>query len=180
MNRIRFPRNLKPGRPCPLCGVIMRERHGSKPDSLTYDHILPRERGGTLSMHGYAHCRGIGGPTRNRRIVCKHCNELLGQCGHCIGALACVRAVMTADAPPRSERSVLKAWGMYAVAKAASPETRRQDRPTATPGAREAVAVARAVDSIGLDEFCWPADTAARRVWNLATLARKYQGPVKA
>ena len=37
-----------------------------------------------------------------------------------------------------------------------------------------------AVDGIGLNEFVFPAETAAARVWNLATLRRRYVGPVAA
>jgi hypothetical protein len=47
--------------------------------------------------------------------------------------------------------------------------------------AREAVRIGMVVDKIGANEFVWPADTAAKRVWNLATLAKGgYRGPTPA
>ena len=134
------------------------------------------------------------GDTRNRRIICRGCNTRLGTCGHCVGALGCIYAVA---APNGDAGAVIWRWGMGAVATAIpgrwergveplafrdpahwedGPEPR--SRPTAYPHAAERVAIARVIDAIGLDEFVFPAETAAARVWNLATLARRYSGPV--
>jgi hypothetical protein len=48
--------------------------------SISKDHILPQEWGG--NDH----------PT-NLRQCCRECNELRARAGHCVGVLACVRAV---------------------------------------------------------------------------------------
>jgi hypothetical protein len=70
-------------------------------DAPTRDHILPKERGGKLLMHG---------DTRNARIICAACNYLLGACFHCVGVAACVRSV-AADERQNPYR-VIRAWGI--------------------------------------------------------------------
>lgn len=54
-------------------------RRGGSPERLTLDHIIPR---------------ALGGPNvaENLRPLCKLCNVTLPMVGHCVGALACVRA----------------------------------------------------------------------------------------
>ncbi len=166
-------RDAAVGTPCPLCGVTMTVP-SHRPSAVSRDHILPRERGGRFVIHG---------DTRNRRLICVGCNGRLGTCGHCVGALACVYAV----SGPTSPLAVIQAWGMGVVASSITgpwtrpaaewdlPPAPKEPRPDAFPHAAARVAIARAVDRIGLPEFIFPAETAAARVWNLA---RKYDGPV--
>lgn len=35
----------------------------------------------------------LRGKVRNIRYLCAECNELRAACGHCIGAVACIRAI---------------------------------------------------------------------------------------
>ena len=95
---------------------------GTKDRSATKDHILPRSRrefhGGNVVMH---------------IIVCYHCNNLRATCGHCWGAVACVRAVAV-KRPENGSRApefhVAAAWGMARIGIAAEPQ-RKAGRPAA-------------------------------------------------
>jgi hypothetical protein len=158
---------LQPGDPCPICHVRMTT-YGD--DGISRDHILPRSWGGLFEMFG-----GV----RNKRIMCRRCNVQLATCGHCIGALACLRSVALAQDVPPSR--LIRKWCMGVVAAGipspGQPSNAKRGA-SAYPHADQRVAIARAIDRIGLGEFVFPAETAAARVWNLATLARRYQGPV--
>lgn len=129
----------------PRCGWPMhpRRNHADRPSQ---DHILPRSRGGTDVLHG---------DTRNTVIMCQGCNERRGKCFHCWAVVACVKDVA------RSELTdfwtVWRAWGL------------NHQQQAAVPSERTTLAM---VERIGLDEFVYPADTAAKRVWNLASLMR--------
>ena len=83
--------------------------------------------------------------------------------------VACVRAVAETEGVP--ERVIRAQWIGPTWPDVVSATARRRV-------SAQRVAVARAVDRIGLDEFVFPAETAAARVWNLATLRRRYDGPV--
>ena len=165
---------LQPGDPCPICHVRMTT---DGDDGISRDHILPRSWGGLFEMFG-----GV----RNKRIMCRRCNVQLATCGHCIGALACLRSVALAQDVPLSR--LIRKWRMGVVAAGIrSPGQRANEEwqpsgakrgTSAYPHADQRVAIARAIDRIGIGEFVFPAETAAARVWNLATLARRYQGPV--
>jgi hypothetical protein len=81
-------------------------KHQHNPQSISRDHIRPRAWGGDDTAE-------------NRRLCCKSCNENRGTCGHCIGALACVRAV--ARDPRRhnpSVRQLIRNWKLGAIGRA--------------------------------------------------------------
>lgn len=88
--------------PCPSCGHAMsisaRGHSSNSPYRRTRDHILPRERGGLGVMYG---------DTRNIRIMCARCNGILADCFHCVGALACVRAVASNE-PSAKQITVIR------------------------------------------------------------------------
>jgi len=69
---------------CRLCGINMK-RGGRNPGKCTriasYDHILPKARGG-------------GDDRSNLRVCCRLCNQALTSVDACAGALACIRAVI--------------------------------------------------------------------------------------
>lgn len=71
----RFPRPL-----CPYCKNPMSPSRKPAQQSRTRDHILPREWGGTDAAD-------------NIRKVCTTCNGLRALAAHCVGVLACARAV---------------------------------------------------------------------------------------
>jgi hypothetical protein len=86
-------------RRCPYCGRAIRgwETGAHNEWAATRDHIFPKAWGGANTAD-------------NIRIVCNACNVLRGAAGHCLGALACVRAV--AGAGYRSEIAILRAWAL--------------------------------------------------------------------
>ena len=92
---------------CPICGVVMPQQPGTNTSAYMFrrsaDHILPQSRGGRKKIHG---------DTKNTRIVCQTCNELLACCGHCIGAMACVRAVTRTMGPVKfpDKRMAMRWW----------------------------------------------------------------------
>lgn len=153
----------KDGALCRLCGSRMTV---SGEHRASADHILPKERGGSFRMfpdRPRAEAPQDRGYVRNHRIMCQRCNGLLAACGHCVAALASVRAV--AAHAPQDARLALR-WFRKERAETPDQTKRRQLN-------MERVAVARAIDRIGTDEFVFLAAGAAARVWNLATLARK-------
>lgn len=79
---------------CPICGkpMIRQNWHVRRPSR---DHIRPRELGGDDAPD-------------NKRLMCQHCNSLRAFAGHCLGALACARAV--ADENPYAVLQILKSW----------------------------------------------------------------------
>ena len=91
-------RRGRDGMLCPYCGFAMERNKGGstagKTLMATLDHILPQVAGG--SDH-----------PENLRIVCQLCNGSRGATGHCVGALACVRAVLGRKRPTESEVSRL-------------------------------------------------------------------------
>lgn len=174
---------------CPRCGSPMPspEWYGAlfHQNRRSIDHILPQVRGGTNLLHG---------DVRNTVVICQACNSWRADCVHCWAMAACIEAV--SDSTGEERRAVYRRWGLGSVRflhewRAPEVEEARRVRSAHMRVAREAaadrkaanaerVAIARALDRIGLDEFVWPAETAAARVWNLATLARRYVGPVSA
>ena len=78
---------------CPHCGTIAL---------MTRDHIIKQQHGAGAFIHG---------DTRNLRPMCAECNNLVDQCGQCVAALACIRAV------PGNVWKVSKAWRMSYVAE---------------------------------------------------------------
>ena len=96
---------------CPQCGdPMLPEGHAKR--SATRDHILPRTR-------RYEYPTG----TRMHHLVCGHCNNLRAACGHCWGAVACVRAV--AKPGPSGSRKpefhVAASWGLHKIGQYAEP-----------------------------------------------------------
>ena len=67
----------------------------------TINHILPKARGGTDTLHGGA---------RNWELMCIECNAFLALCGHCPGAAAAVEAV--SSRAPGNRHTVAVLWGM--------------------------------------------------------------------
>lgn len=53
---------------------------------MTRDHIIPRAWGGSDRLWH------PDGP-QNIRMICQDCNHLRGQVGHCVGAMAALRAL---------------------------------------------------------------------------------------
>ncbi len=50
----------------------------------SFDHIFPREWGGKDAADNF-------------RVSCQDCNEFRAECGHCVGAMACVLAVTSKE-----------------------------------------------------------------------------------
>lgn len=152
------------------------------PKRKTRDHVLPQARGGTYSV--------IHGDVRNLETMCADCNEFRAQCGHCWGAVACVDTVARDTRSTRSAVyhqwklghqqqivAAIDAGGTFRSIPPMVPDAREEYDSRRTRN-REAVRLGMTVHRIGVDEFIWPADTAAKRVWNLATLARGgWNGP---
>lgn len=100
---------------CPYCGVEMRRprqrvrqlKSYRPPENCpTNDHILPKARGGQDVAENY-------------RRVCLSCNRMRGAVGHCIGALACVRAV--AGARNMNQLAVIRLWKLPTAEGRAGP-----------------------------------------------------------
>lgn len=78
---------------------------------MSKDHIMPRAwGGGRVSLIA-----------NNFRWVCQECNQQRAACGHCVGALACVRQVAAETCVSIS--AVIKHWRMGAVAQTIVPPT---------------------------------------------------------
>lgn len=102
----RLPAYENPGL-CPHCGFQM-SKDRSATNGATIDHILPQAANGS-------HHRS------NLRVICKLCNQTRAATGHCIGAMACVRAVLERKRPTVGEASRLwQAWKKIS-ARATSP-----------------------------------------------------------
>lgn len=154
------------------------------PERESRDHILPVMWGGKNDIDG----------ARNIKVVCQRCNERRAMCLHCVAIVACVEEV--AHATDSSFDSIFRQWKLGYVSlahewrppKAAAAMLKRRmekaDDMQRSEERRKANAatidVARQVHRIGIDEFVYPADTPAKRVWNLVTLRRAYDGPVTA
>lgn len=168
---------LLPGDPCPRCRAELHPRRASS-HGISDDHILPRAWGGSFVIHG---------DTNNRRVMCRQCNILLGTVGHCVAALACVEAV--AQSRKTGRRDIIREWRLGLIAtQMPQPRNRvlAERRADRSPWEWEDVddrrreAIEAAMERIGLDQFVWPAVTAAERVWNMATLGKRYGGAAPA
>jgi hypothetical protein len=81
---------------CRYCGRPYYPHRGTERlASRSWDHVLPRARG------------GLSDPD-NLRSVCRGCNELRAMCGECVGAMATVRAV--AGPNHNNDRHIAKTW----------------------------------------------------------------------
>jgi hypothetical protein len=65
-------------RHCKCCGRLMLPNHPQQ--KPTRDHIRPRAWGGENTRE-------------NLRVFCRDCNQLRAMADHCLGALACARAI---------------------------------------------------------------------------------------
>lgn len=95
-------------RNCPLCKLAMTVLHVNGVGArrrMSKDHILPRVWGGGR----------LGVIAVNTRWVCQECNQQRAACGHCVGALACVRTVASESCVPVS--AVMRHWKMGTVAQ---------------------------------------------------------------
>lgn len=120
---------------------------------------MPRERGGgRLSILDI----------RNIEYMCQACNGFRARLNHCWGAVACVKAI--ADAMRCSHEQVISDWEKTKPVKfvqvIVTPEEKARRK-----ASEDAVKIGRIVDRVGIHEFVYPVDTAAKCVWNLATLA---------
>lgn len=146
---------------CPRCN----RPYNNDARRISADHILPKERGGKLVMFG---------DVRNSAPMCQECNGWRAACGHCWGLAACIAAVVAETGLSRAK--VYQKWQTGRVVQGVALRTRTDHTRRMENGVQLGRAVIRAG---GADEFIWPADTAAKRVWNLATLAKaRYRGPV--
>ncbi len=68
---------------CPVCDRIYDWPSKGMLRRPSRDHIIPRAWGGQEYMNGLS----------NLRVMCQECNSLRAMCGHCLGALAALRAV---------------------------------------------------------------------------------------
>ncbi len=110
------------GQPCPHCGIGMWWPNGAikvRTDmaEATLDHIVPRRSGG-------------GHAVQNLRIVCRLCNASRAITGDCVGALACVRAVIGRQ----NLRRVARAWARW-TAPPSTHHPRRRKRKKRAPAA---------------------------------------------
>lgn len=115
------------------------------------DHIIKYVDGGRVFIHR---------DTRNIRIVCQRCNGLLNEFQQCPGAVVCLLSVD----PTR---------GLHKKRRRRTATARTSQRRTVTglvPAS--AVPVLLPASVAPAPEYIFPADTAAKRVWNLVTLAR--------
>ena len=86
--------------PCPDCGFQMVRSprgtgRGQSSLDASLDHIRPRAQGGSDRLE-------------NLRVVCKLCNQSRAAADHCVGAMACVRAVLGRRRPTVGE--VSRTW----------------------------------------------------------------------
>jgi hypothetical protein len=97
---------------CPSCGDPMEPLGTTKKRSATRDHILPRTRRYTYPDGTIMH-----------KVVCAHCNNLRAACGHCWGAVACIRAVAKIGKfeSRKNETYLAKRWQMTAVSLTTEP-----------------------------------------------------------
>jgi hypothetical protein len=115
-------------RMCPHCGFEMTPTKSGETVATslteTFDHILP------LAANGSDH-------PENLRLICFLCNQSRAASGHCVGALACVRAVLGRQRPP--VRDVYLTWRHWwtmvsrrcpAAARGSADLRTAQDRPS--------------------------------------------------
>ena len=161
---------------CPRCDEPMPAGTPltSHPNRRSVDHILPLEYGGKNMIHG---------DVRNTQIMCQHCNSMRALHFHCWALWVCVKTVAQDEGV--KPITVYRRWGLGKLrAKMTVTRTARDQVALSDDDYRRraqnarSVEIARQIDRIGLDEFIWPADTAAKRAWNMATLAKRYSGPV--
>lgn len=149
---------------------------------MSRDHILPIAWNGKNTLFDNVH---------NLEYMCQTCNDLRAMLNHCWGAVACVRAVAK-DGGHKIE-TIARWWRfpldtyspihMPSPAQPKDPDAERWMPSGADVGRLKkrniaAIQLGIVVHRVGADEFIFPADSAAKRVWNLATLARGgYQGP---
>lgn len=119
--------------------------------------------------------------------MCQRCNGLRALLNHCWGAVACVKAV--ARDTDRKPHEIVKRWCFPAqISPVSPPQPRDPDAERWAPSAADAgrakhrnaaaIQLGMVVNKVGAHEFVFPADTAAARVWNLATLGKGgYRGP---
>ncbi len=138
---------------------MMPMNASSHPQRKSFDHRLPRSRGASRLPDG----------VNNFRTMCQACNGLLAAAGHCVGAVACLRAV--SDDMCSTPVAVFRKWRMSKVWNT------DQEREARKNVGRLKHGHTRPRVYTDPDEFVYPANTAAARVWNLATLAR---GPMPA
>ena len=93
--------------------------------SATRDHILPRTR-------RYTYPEG----TTMHKVVCSHCNNLRAACGHCWGAVACVRAVakLSVNGSRRPESNLAAAWRLNKIALTTEPAAPHKGPPARVRG----------------------------------------------
>lgn len=172
---------------CPRCGVPYVKLPAHDLRRRSRDHILPLSRGGRFAV--------MWGDVNNIEIMCAGCNGFRGACGNCWGAVACVDAVARDSGQNRGQ--IFRRWKLglqTEIIKSADAAIKPRVRSVSPPHisvpesedamarqerSRLAVQLGMAVHKIGPPEFIFPADTAAKRVWNLATLRMgAYHGPV--
>ena len=103
----------------------------------------------------------IYGDTNNIEYMCQECNSLRAAAGHCWGALAAMLAI---DSNRARVGVALQRWA--SSQDMAPPGARRGTIPQRAPLVPRKPVIYRDLSR----EFIYPADTAAKRVWNLATL----------
>lgn len=137
------------------------------------------------------------GNVNNIEIMCAGCNGFRSSCGNCWGLVACIESVARDTGQPREK--IYRTWKtglqkhLVDIEDAAIKPTVRSVQPPHVEVRGSAGVILRMarnheqvrlgifVDRVGVSEFIFPADTPAKRVWNLATLAKGgYDGPVPA
>lgn len=78
---------------CGYCGRSFANTHGSILNAATWQHVLPKRRGGTDEEE-------------NLRACCRDCNDWLNMADDCPGALACARAIL---GPALTRKKLVKA-----------------------------------------------------------------------
>jgi len=95
-------------RRCAYCAVLMVVSQSAADDRdprrMSVDHIVPR-----------AWRQPVVPGIVNKRWACQECNAGRAICGHCVGALACVRTVAGETCVPLA--TVLSDWGMGRIAQ---------------------------------------------------------------
>jgi hypothetical protein len=76
---------------------------------MTRDHIVPQAWGGGDWLFSHSKEDGVS----NIKLCCADCNVNRGMVGHCVGAMACVRAVGAST--KRSFSDVTRAWNLHRI-----------------------------------------------------------------
>lgn len=104
------------GQHCPHCGIgLWWPESGAARNSsreATLDHIVPRWRGGSNAI-------------KNLRIICLLCNQARAVVGDCVGALACVRAVIGRKPMREVAHLWMRRWGRPGQGR---PRSRRSEK----------------------------------------------------